>query len=306
MAAVAGTLLLAGCTGGTEEGAGAAKPSGGQKSTAGGPGPRTRAEAVAFVRGLDIRPDCFGVGFRKHRPYESDPSRWAVLGEDCPWRREPLPDHVLAGLTDAAETSASVRTVTVYGKLEGETAVEEVEAGESFSTAARRVAERPQDAVMFVGLRSERAAAFARALRDTGHRGARVAGEHVVGRPFLAEAEGWMVGTAHADAEADPRTRAFATAHRDRHGRSPAPWAAEAYDAVRFAAHGLTAAGDDGPAALRSELLRRPWQGITRRIAYNPGGPFYDTDRDGGGFLYRVTHGAARFVARADDIGRRA
>ncbi|MGW2124452.1 bifunctional serine/threonine-protein kinase/ABC transporter substrate-binding protein [Streptomyces sp. SM1] len=213
---------------------------------------------------------------------------------------------IVHDLTDAAETSASVRIVTVYGKLEGESSVEEVGAGESFSAVARRVAERPQDAVMFVGLRSERAAAFARTLRDTDHRGARVAGEHVVGRPFLAEAEGWMVGTAYADAGADPRIRAFATAHRDRYGRSPAPWAAEAYDAVRFAAHGLAAAGDDGPGTLRSELLRDPWQGITRRVAYDPGAHFYDTDRDGGSFLYRITGGTTRFVARADDIGRRA
>ncbi|MFI2511144.1 hypothetical protein [Streptomyces sp. NPDC018972] len=109
-----------------------------------------------------------------------------------------------------------------------------------------------------------------------------------------------------ADADADPRTRDFAAAHRERHGRSPAPWAAEAYDTVRFAVHGLTAAGDDGPSALRSELLRRPWQGITRRISYDPGGQFYDATQDGGAFLYRVTDGAARFVARADDIGRKA
>ncbi len=84
------------------------------------------------------------------------------------------------------------------------------------------------------------------------------------------------------------------------------PDGAEAYDTVRFAAHGLTAAGDDGPSALRSELLRRPWQGITRRISYDPGGQFYDATQDGGAFLYRVTDGAARFVARADDIGRKA
>ncbi|GGW97979.1 hypothetical protein GCM10010297_19430 [Streptomyces malachitofuscus] len=213
---------------------------------------------------------------------------------------------IVHDLSDAADTSASVRIVTVYGKVDGETAVEEVPAGGDFTAVVRRIAARPRDAVMFAGLRSERAAAFARALADTGHRGARVVGEHVVGARFLAAADGWMVGTAYADPGADPRLRSFAVAHRERHGRSPAPWAAEAYDAVRFAAHGLTAAGDDGPSALRSELMRRPWQGITRRIAYHAGGQFYDTDRDGGAFLYRVTGGAARFVARADDIGREA
>lgn len=120
VAAVAGTLLLVGCTGGTDEGADAPKPSGGEKSSAGKPGPGpsasaapapytvaedrapgTRAEAVDFVRGLAVRPDYFGVGFRRNRPYESDPAEWAVLGEDCLWRREPLPDRVLASLTRA-------------------------------------------------------------------------------------------------------------------------------------------------------------------------------------------------------------
>ncbi|WP_030866819.1 ABC transporter substrate-binding protein [Streptomyces sp. NRRL S-37] len=125
----------------------------------------------------------------------------------------------------------------------------------------------------------------------------------MLGGRFLAEAEGWMVGTAYADAGADPHLRAFAAAHRERHGDSPAPWAAEAYDAVRFAVHGLADAGADGPSALRSELLRAPWQGITRRFSYDPGGQFYAADRDGGAFLYRIGGGAAHFVARADDIG---
>ncbi|GGS54903.1 hypothetical protein GCM10010285_38150 [Streptomyces pseudogriseolus] len=171
-----------------------------------------------------------------------------------------------------------------------------------FTAVARRIAERPEDAVLFAGLRPERAASLDRALREAGHRGARVADEPVLGGRFLAEAEGWMVGTAYADAGADPRLRTFAAAHRELHGDSPAPWAAEAYDAVRFAAHGLTEAGDDGPSALRSELLRAPWQGVTRRFSYDPGGQFYDADRDGGSFLYRIS-GGAHFVARADDIG---
>lgn len=123
VAAVAGTLLLVGCTGGTDEGTDAPESSGGRKSTAGEPGPGasssaasdeagpytvaedrapgTRAEAVDFVRGLAVRPDYFGVGFRRSEPYESDPAEWAVLGEDCLWRREPLPDQVLASLTRA-------------------------------------------------------------------------------------------------------------------------------------------------------------------------------------------------------------
>ncbi|MFF0597061.1 bifunctional serine/threonine-protein kinase/ABC transporter substrate-binding protein [Streptomyces antibioticus] len=209
-------------------------------------------------------------------------------------------------LSDAAESAPTVRIVTVHDKLDGEAVVEEVAAGAGFGPMARRAAARPDDAVLFAGLRAERAAACARALHEAGHRGPRVATEHVAGARFLAEAaaEGWWIGTGYADAAADPRVAEFTAAHRERHGSAPAPWAAEAYDAVRFAAHGLTVAGDDGRTALRSALLRRPWQGITRRVAFNAESQFYDPPEDGGAFLYRVTSGVLRFTARADDIGR--
>ncbi|MFJ3669587.1 hypothetical protein ACIPSE_24340 [Streptomyces sp. NPDC090106] len=65
--------------------------------------PGTRREAVAFVRELDVRPDYFGAGYRKREPFESDPAEWAVLGEDCLWRREPLAGTALASLTRSFE-----------------------------------------------------------------------------------------------------------------------------------------------------------------------------------------------------------
>ncbi|MGW1541500.1 hypothetical protein ACWCPM_14915 [Streptomyces sp. NPDC002309] len=126
-----GTLLLAGCTGGPGEGSGpeetparppadastappadastapspspSAAPSDEPYTVARDRAPGTRAEAVAFVRGLAVRPDYFGAGFRKREPHESDPAEWAVLGEDCLWRREPLPDGVLASMTRGFE-----------------------------------------------------------------------------------------------------------------------------------------------------------------------------------------------------------
>ncbi|WP_427168522.1 protein kinase domain-containing protein [Streptomyces sp. C1-1] len=210
---------------------------------------------------------------------------------------------VVHDLTDAADALQTVRIVTVYGKLAGDTTVEEVPAGRDFTATARRIAARPDDAVLFAGVRPDRAAACARALREAGHRGTRVATEHVLGGRFLAAAGRWRVGTAYTDAAVDPRTATFAAAHRDRYGAAPAPWAAEAYDAVRFAAHGLTAAGDEARAALRSELLRRPWQGITRSVRYDPDSQFFEAAEDSGEFLYEVTGGAARFVARAGDLG---
>ncbi|MFD3581520.1 ABC transporter substrate-binding protein [Streptomyces sp. NPDC058683] len=218
---------------------------------------------------------------------------------------EPAHTVIVHDLATEVESRATVHIATGYGMLESETVVEEVAADADFTGVARRIAARPGDAVLFGGVSPDRAAACARALRDAGHRGARVAGEHVLTTPFLAVGEGWRIGTGYTDANADSRTKAFAAAFRARHGQPPGPWAAEAYDAVRFAAHGLAAVGDDGRSALRSELLRRPWQGITRRVSFDAASQFFEAGDDSDGFLYRVTGGAARFVTRFDDIGKK-
>ncbi|MGH1554963.1 serine/threonine-protein kinase [Streptomyces sp. L7] len=163
----------------------------------------------------------------------------------------------------------------------------------------------PSDAVFFGGVRLDRAAACARALRDAGHRGARVAGEHVLGAcsPPPARTGGSVRAT---------RTRAPTPVPR----RSP-PRSAPGTDARRAsgrprrttpcgpAAHGLASVGADGRSALRSELLRRPWQGITRLMSFDASTQYFDAGDDGGGFLFRVTGGTARFVARSHDIGKK-
>ncbi|MFI9759238.1 ABC transporter substrate-binding protein [Streptomyces sp. NPDC051963] len=218
---------------------------------------------------------------------------------------KPARTVIVHDLATEAEGLGTVRIATSHGKLNSEPVVEEVAADEDFTGAARRIAARPRDAVLFAGVNPDRAAALARALQDAGHRGARLAGEHVLAAPFVAVGEGWWIGTGYTDASADPRTKAFAAAFRARHGDSPGPWAAEAYDAVRFAAQGLATLGDDGRSTLRSELLRRPWQGVTRRFSFEPGSQFFRANEDGGEFLFRVRGGAARFVSRSDDIGKK-
>ncbi|MGW7544656.1 hypothetical protein ACWGKQ_26675 [Streptomyces sp. NPDC054770] len=128
LSAAAVALLLAGCTNGGQDDGGATPKdtagatAGGSPSASAGAGasggasaspsassrpytlseaaaPKTRAEAVAFVRGLTVQPDYFGTGYRRRDPYELGPTDWAVLGEDCLWRREALPSTVLASLT---------------------------------------------------------------------------------------------------------------------------------------------------------------------------------------------------------------
>ncbi|MFE2045189.1 hypothetical protein ACFXAZ_30595 [Streptomyces sp. NPDC059477] len=68
--------------------------------------PGTEAEAKALIGKVIAGPDLFPPEARQATPYESDPSRWAVLGRDCVWQREPLPDDVLATLTRHFEVPA--------------------------------------------------------------------------------------------------------------------------------------------------------------------------------------------------------
>ncbi|MFD8817811.1 bifunctional serine/threonine-protein kinase/ABC transporter substrate-binding protein [Streptomyces sp. NPDC059627] len=213
---------------------------------------------------------------------------------------------VVHDLTDADEGEATVRIVTVYGDLlVGTVEVAQVAKGTGFTDVAHGLAAHPDTAVLFAGGLPARAAACAQALTDTGHRGFRGGDEHILGTPFLKAGEGWWISTGYCDPATDPKTRTFATAYRTRYRTAPPPWAAEAYDAVGYAAHGLAAPGGDQRESLRAELLRRPWQGITRRYSYESQDQYLETGQDGGWFLYRVEDGGARFVARYDDIGKK-
>ncbi|MFF7467781.1 ABC transporter substrate-binding protein [Streptomyces sp. NPDC008092] len=213
---------------------------------------------------------------------------------------------VVHDLTDADEGEATVRGATVYGNVTvGTVEVAEVAKGAAFTDVAHGLAARPDTAVLFAGGLPARAAACARALTDAGHRGFRGGDEHILGTPFLKAGGGWWISTGYCDAATDPKTRAFAAAYRSRYRTAPPPWAAEAYDGVGFAAQGLAAPGSDQRESLRAELLRKPWQGITRRYSYESQVQYLETGQDGGWFLYRVEDGRARFVARYDDIGKK-
>lgn len=141
-------ILLLGCTGGGDGGgsdedtAGAATPKAsrsadtdaGAEGGAGGAGPRstpsfdaakqpkTREQARKLIRKVIPGPELFGPGVVRATPYEGDPGRWAVLGEDCAWQQQELPKNVLASLTrhfalPAADGKGAMRlsaTVTVH------------------------------------------------------------------------------------------------------------------------------------------------------------------------------------------------
>ncbi|GAA1696033.1 hypothetical protein GCM10009680_40160 [Streptomyces yatensis] len=69
--------------------------------------PTTKAQAAALIRDVIAAPSDFGPGAVPRTPYESDPRRWPVLGDDCVWHQRALPKDVLATSTRSYEIPAS-------------------------------------------------------------------------------------------------------------------------------------------------------------------------------------------------------
>ncbi|MGX9889252.1 hypothetical protein [Streptomyces sp. NPDC002276] len=69
--------------------------------------PKTATQAQALIQRVISGPELFGTGVERATPYESDPGQWAVLGDDCLWRLEPLPGDALATLTRHFEVPAT-------------------------------------------------------------------------------------------------------------------------------------------------------------------------------------------------------
>ncbi|MGW4911697.1 hypothetical protein [Streptomyces sp. NPDC004270] len=68
--------------------------------------PRTAAQARALIGKVIAGPELFGRQVVRTTPYESDPSRWALLDDGCDWQSEKLPAGVLATLTRHFEVPA--------------------------------------------------------------------------------------------------------------------------------------------------------------------------------------------------------
>ncbi|MEV7520526.1 hypothetical protein [Streptomyces sp. NPDC091371] len=119
----AGLLALAGCSsGGGGKSGGERTPSATASTAAGTPGtpapapsataaaplvpdldeskqPRTAAEARALIGRIVIGQESLGPEVVRATPFESNPARWPVLGEDCVWQTAGLPEDVLATST---------------------------------------------------------------------------------------------------------------------------------------------------------------------------------------------------------------
>ncbi|QYX75413.1 bifunctional serine/threonine-protein kinase/ABC transporter substrate-binding protein [Streptomyces akebiae] len=151
------------------------------------------------------------------------------------------------------------------------------------------------DSFAFAGL-SDRAASFARTLRERGFTGARAAGPALLDPRFLTAAkeaaDGWTIVAPVVDPADVPEAKAFVDAYRKRWKKAPPRYAAEAYDVTSMVLTSL--AGLPSGSRTREELLAAlraaKYQGVTRTYAFQKVGlPVIDGT---GGYLWRVENGA--------------
>ncbi|MFD5652004.1 hypothetical protein [Streptomyces sp. NPDC127039] len=89
--------------------------------------PKNGAQARDLIAAVLVGPETFGPDVTPDTPYERPSKDWPVLGEDCVWQRENVPDDVLATRTRYFELPASggkgpvqlTATVTVHRTAEG-------------------------------------------------------------------------------------------------------------------------------------------------------------------------------------------
>ncbi|MDX3643733.1 bifunctional serine/threonine-protein kinase/ABC transporter substrate-binding protein [Streptomyces sp. MB09-02B] len=151
------------------------------------------------------------------------------------------------------------------------------------------------DSFAFAGL-SDRAASFARTLRERGFTGARAAGPALLDPRFLTAAseaaDGWTIVAPVVDPAGVPEAKAFVAAYRKRWKKAPPRYAAEAYDVTSMV---LTSLADlPSKSRTREELLAAlraaKYQGVTRTYGFQKNGlPVIDGT---GGYLWRVENGA--------------
>ncbi|MBP5880183.1 bifunctional serine/threonine-protein kinase/ABC transporter substrate-binding protein [Streptomyces scabiei] len=151
------------------------------------------------------------------------------------------------------------------------------------------------DSFAFAGL-PDRAASFARTLRERGYSGARATGPALLDPRFLTvageAADGWTIVAPVVDPAGVPEAKAFVSAYRKRFAEAPPRYAAEAYDVTSLVLKSLA----DLPSKDRTRenllvaLRAAKYKGVTRTYAFQKNGlPVIDGT---GGYLWRVEDGA--------------
>lgn len=150
------------------------------------------------------------------------------------------------------------------------------------------------DSFAFAGL-PDRAASFARTLRERGYSGARASGPALLDPRFLAEAkeaaDGWTIVAPVVDPADLPEAKAFVSAYRKRFDKAPPRYAAEAYDVTSLVLTSLKGlpSGSRTREKLLAALRAAKYKGVTRTYAFQKNGmPVLDGT---GGHLWRVEDG---------------
>lgn len=161
------------------------------------------------------------------------------------------------------------------------------------------------DAVVYAGAHPD-AARLARELTRSGFTGTRIATSHVHHPGFPeqagASAEGWLLTSFITDPAGAPALASFTKAHRLRYQAAPAPYAAEAFDAVHLIKAALTGRSRD--LIERTTMIRllraTSYQGATKKLTFQQS----DGEFTGQGtFMYRVEDdGRLRWLGNAADL----
>ncbi|MEU3432091.1 bifunctional serine/threonine-protein kinase/ABC transporter substrate-binding protein [Streptomyces sp. NPDC006863] len=163
---------------------------------------------------------------------------------------------------------------------------------------AGSVVDSGADAVLFPG-GPERTARAAIALRSVGFTGTRLATGRAVSGAFTgragAAADGWVFAAPFLDPAGEDSAAAFVTAHRKRFDGAPAPYAAEAYDAVLLLATALAEVvpGNVERGSLVRQLRKTRYRGITKTLAYDAATHAWT---DEGPYLFRASDGRFRYL----------
>ncbi|MFJ4833362.1 bifunctional serine/threonine-protein kinase/ABC transporter substrate-binding protein [Streptomyces sp. NPDC088747] len=261
---------------------------------------------VTVSSGSDLYSKTLTRAFFQLRPNENALSTAFIhyLTHAAKSRRTALVDDRAASRT----SWQIVKDLAEYPPAGGTTTTHAVAAdSEDFDMVAAAVVAADAQAVVYAGASPHRAALCARALRQAGFKGTRMASEPVLEAAFLREAgpaaEGWVISTTYVDPARLPAAARFVASYKKRFAvETVERFALEAYDAVLFVAQGLRELAD--VEVERGAMVRRlrtiKYKGLAKTIEFDA---VTDEFRWVNSlFLHRVENGAPRFLGRYDQV----
>ncbi|ONH23253.1 branched chain amino acid ABC transporter substrate-binding protein [Pseudofrankia asymbiotica] len=168
-----------------------------------------------------------------------------------------------------------------------------------FSAEAGKIMAANPDLVFYAGYYPE-LALLAKALQDKGYTGKLMSGDGSLDPAYIslagAAAEGTLLTCGCLLPSGDPNAKSFVTSYQKVNGTGPGTYSAEAYDATNAIIKVLSGLGADATrASVAAAFARVDLQGITRHLAFQPGGEVVD----GRIFIYQARSGNLTMVDSA-------